>query len=587
MSSHPEFRVVAIDRIAKSPTNPRKVFPPEYITELASSISLKGIISPLLVRSTDDLPAPVGHEYELIAGECRLRAAEQAGLSEVPVLVRDDLSANDVLELQLIENLQRRELDVLEEAESYAALLELEDAGVKRHTAESLAAAISKSTHYIRERLNLMKLSGTAKEAIRAGELTFSVARLIATIPSPSLRDQALDEVLHPTYEEEPLSSRKAAAWIREHFMVEIKKAPFDKESEELLPVEYDAMGQRVKGGACATCPWLSGNLRPEVHGEGHPGSGNPDLCMHPGCYSEKLEASWQESRAEALKAGKRVLSEKEAESELNPYVGGLVWNSKYVALGDKVPAGELADPSGKPPTWKKLLAKVSVKPEVCVLRDKSHRPLEVVLKREAVAAIKLEAEKSGEASPLRGRGQNHPEEKQSKEMKDQARAAEKLETKIAVETLHAGIRALVDLFSSEQAPEDSVLWPRLLEAVMTYAPTDLIADYLGVSEALKADQDAAIREKLMGYPVGQARAALAPYVLLIPTLDHGCDYQLRQGNVPEDIKELLGRFGIDLEALGKTVAEAHAEEAKELKKAAKAARKQQAAQEEEEAAAA
>jgi len=580
MSSHPQFHIVPITLIAKSPTNPRKSFPSEYISELASSISLKGIISPLLVRSTDELPEPVARKYELIAGECRLRAAEQAGLSEVPVLVRDDLSSNDVLELQLIENLQRRELDVLEEAESYAALLELEDAGVKRHSMESLASAISKSIHYIRERLNLMHLPEAAKESLRSGELSFSVARLIAVIPSVSLREKALNEVLHPTYEEEPLTARKAASWIREHFMIKMNKVPFDRASADLVPVEHDPMGQRVKGGACADCPWLSGNLR--TLSEDHPSGGNPDLCMHPGCYSEKLEASWQETCAEALKAGKRVLSDKESEAEISPYESGLAWNSKYILLADKVAAQELAESSEKPPTWKKLLANVSVKPEIVVLRDRNHRPLECVLKREALAAIKLEAEKSGEPSPLKGRSQQGSEEKSQKE---QSRAEEKLESKIAKQTLHAGIRALVDLFASEKAPHDAVLWPRVFDAVLSLADGSLIQEYLGVSDPEDFDDERAVRDALMGYPVGKAREALAPYVLLLPILArYGPQSELREGNVPNDFCKLLESFGIDMSSISETVQEAHAGEAKELKKAAKLSRKKQAEKEEEEA---
>lgn len=534
MSHQPVFKFVKLSEVSKSPTNPRRVFPPDYIAELASSISAKGIISPLLVRSTDDLPAPVGHQYELIAGECRLRAAEQVGLKEVPVLVRDDLSPNDVLELQLIENLQRRELSVLEEAESYGALLALEDGGRKRHSLESLASAISKSTHYIRERLNLLRLPAAAKDALIGGELTFSVARLLATIPSPSLREKALDEVLHPTYEEEPLTARKAAAWIREHFMTELKKVPFDRSCPDLVPVEYDAMGQRVKGGACSDCPWLSGNL--PQHAEDHPGSGNPDLCMHPGCLSEKLAASWEESRMEALKAGKRVLSDEESANEVSSYESGLAWNSKYVLLSATVPPAELADPAEKLPTWKKLLSKVSVKPEVVVMRDRNHRPLECVLKREALAAIKLEAEKGGTPSPLKSRGSGSPEEKDAR----QAMAAvEKRDRVVAKAALHRCMKDLVDLFSGDKAPDDAVLWPRLLDLALestSMSQDQILADFLGV-------ESDALRGQLLGYPVGSARKALAPVILLLGLF--GSHYELPE-ELTTQVKLWFGNWGID-----------------------------------------
>lgn len=555
MNHHPVFQLAPISSIAKSPTNPRKVFPPEYIAELAASIAAKGIISPLLVRSTNDLPAPVGHVYELIAGECRLRAAEQAGLAQVPVLVRDDLSTNDVLELQLIENLQRRELSVLEEAESYGALLDLEDGGQKRHTLESLASAISKSTHYIRERLNLLRLPSAAKEALASGELTFSVARLLATIPSPSLREQALEEVLHPTYEEEPLTARKAAAWIREHFMTELKKVPFDRSCPDLVPVEYDAMGQRVKGGACSDCPWLSGNL--PAHDEEHPGSGNPDLCMHPGCLSEKLAASWEESRMEALKAGKRVLSDEEAAGEVSSYESGLAWNSKYVLLSAQVPPSELADPSGKLPTWKKLLSKVSVKPEIVVMRDRNHRPLECVLKREALAAIKLEAEKGGTPSPLKSREAASPEEKEARKA---SAAVEKRERVVAKDALHRCMTDLFALFAGEKAPEDAVLWPRLLDIMLegsSYNADETLAEYFGV-------ESEALRGRLLEYPVGDSRKALAPAILLLGLLA-GHHYVLPEEISPA-VKLWFGNWGIDADAHLKAAEEAHPAPAPEKK---------------------
>ena len=565
MSHPPVFTFAAISSIAKSPTNPRKIFPAEYISELAASIAAKGIISPLLVRSTNDLPAPVGHVYELIAGECRLRAAEQAGLSEVPVLVRDDLSPNDVLELQLIENLQRRELSVLEEAESYGALLELADGGRKRHSLDSLASAISKSTHYIRERLNLLRLPEAAKVALSSGELTFSVARLLATIPSPALREKALEEVLHPTYEEEPLTARKAAVWIREHFMTELKKVPFDRSCPDLVPVEHDTMGQRVKGGACSDCPWLSGNL--PAHDESHPGSGNPDLCMHPGCLSEKLSASWEESRMEALKAGKRVLSDEEAASEVSSYESGLAWNSKYVLLSATVPSAELADGSGKPPTWKKLLSKVSVKPEIVVMRDRNHRPLECVLKREAIAAIKLESEKGGIPSPLKSREAASPEEKEAKKA---VAAVEKRERVVAKDALHRCMKDLFDLFAGEKAPEDAVLWPRLLDIMLegtSYVSDSALAEYLDVeSEGLCG--------RLLDYPVGDSRKALAPAILLLGLL--AGHYELPEEISPA-VKLWFGNWGIDTDAHLKASEEAHpapAPEKKEKADKAKGARR-------------
>jgi ParB/RepB/Spo0J family partition protein len=562
MSKTPVFTFVPLEEIAPSPTNPRSHFPEEYISELAASIATRGIIQPLLVRSTDDLPSPVGKQYELIAGECRLRASKEAGLSEVPVIVRDDLSENDVVELQLIENLQRRDLDALEEADSYAALLDLTDGDRKRHTVESLAEAISKSIHYIHQRLSLRKLPESARVAMRSGELSFSVARLVASIPSSPLREKALEEVLHPTYEDEPLTARKAASHIREHYMIDLKSASFDREDAELVPVEFDPMGNRLHGGSCTDCPWLSGNSRESDETT----EGSKNLCMHPGCHSMKEDAAWENLRAEALAAGKKVLSENEAEKVLNPW-GGIAWNSPYVPLKDEVLPSDLADSSGKPPTWKKLLSSVDVKPEIVVIRDHG-KAIEVVDRRQAVAAIRLQAKKSGGVCPLRSRG-----EEESPAQKDAAhaeRSAGKVERIMRYEMVHGAFDEIVLKFHKEGV-DSSVLWPRLLDLALEnagFSGIELVSKWLCVNES-----DACIREALMQYPVGDA-ASLAPYVLIVliaAHIDGECEYP-STGESPfiDSFRKLLDSLSIDSLGIAERVKAAHAEELKSLRNAAK-----------------
>lgn len=568
--SQPTFAIVPLGEIAPSPTNPRRHFPDEYISELASSIEARGIIQPLLVRSREDLPPPVGMRYELIAGECRLRAARAAGLSDVPVIIRDDLSENDVIELQLIENLQRRDLDVLEEADSYAALLELSDGDRKRHTVESLAEAISKSIHYIHQRLSLRRLPDAARAAMRSGELSFSVARLVAAIPSAPLREKALEEVLHPTYEEEPLTSRKAASHIRDHYMVDLKAAPFDREDPLLVPVELDAMGNRLKGGACTDCPWLSGNAKESP--EADSAEGSPNLCMHPICHAEKLEASWEELRAAALKAGKKVLSESEAEKVLNPW-GGLVWNSHYVELKDPVPAHELAESAGKPPSWKKLLASVEVKPEVVVLRDQG-KSLEVVDKRQAVAAIKLQAKKNGSVCPLRMRGDDEKTMAQ-KETADAAKSVGKLDQVIRHEMALEAFSALSANLSKDGA-EASVLWPLILDLALDGCSgpgLELAAKWLGCDHD-GYDVEEELREELMKYPVGSAESLIPAVLVLLVATEVKMDCLHALTPFGGQFTKIAESFKVDLKAIEERVLEAHKEElknAKELKKARKA----------------
>ena len=559
--NHDHYKLVPISEIAPSPTNPRQHFPEEYLRELSASIAARGIIQPLLVRSRDDLPPPVGMRFELIAGECRLRAATAAGLAEVPVLVRDDLSHNDVVELQLIENLQRRDLDVLEEADSFAELLSLEDEGQKRYTLDSLATAIGKDKEYVRQRLLLRRLPESGRAALRTGEISFSVARRVAQIPSEKLRKQAMEGVLHPQYESEPLTARKASEYIREKYMVELKGIPFAKEDAELVPVELGPLGDRIRGGACTDCPYLSGNSEDAEEGA------SPNLCTLPECYKLKLEASWQNARSAALKEGKRVLSEEESEKVVDAYDDTVRWDSPYVLLGEKIPTQELAGEFKKPPTWKKLLSDVEVQPEIVVVRAASGKPLEVVDRRQAVAAIKHDAVKNGRSCPLKG-GRAVSEEVSAE------REKERDTQKIHVLAQHQAMNHLVaKIHDPSTSNSDSVLWPRLLDLALHHAGGEglsLVSKWLGI-EISKSEEEsdlaAMIRKELMDYPVGEAHT-LAPYVLIL-LMAPGLRWASKgTSNDPftEHFRATAESYGLDLAAIAKEAKKSYQTQ-KKLKK--------------------
>jgi ParB/RepB/Spo0J family partition protein len=157
------LREVLLSAIDESPLNPRRLFNPEALEELATSIRKKGIIQPLVVRK-------VAGRYELIAGARRLRAATLAKLAKVPIVVRQ-ASDEEVLELMLIENLQRAELNAVDECEGYWELVE------KRHyTATRIAEQIGKSISYVSNRMLLRQLVPEAKAALATGRITPSHA---------------------------------------------------------------------------------------------------------------------------------------------------------------------------------------------------------------------------------------------------------------------------------------------------------------------------------------------------------------------------------------------------------------------------
>jgi ParB family chromosome partitioning protein len=159
-------QLIARAQIVPSPYQPRKHFKPEQITELATSIKEQGIIQPLIVR-------PVEGKYELIAGERRWRAAEAAGLATVPVIVRS-ASDREVLELALVENLQRADLNPLEEAEAYALLIHQ-----FKLTQEQVAERVGRSRVSIANAVRLLSLPAELQGWVQNGQLSVGHAKVL------------------------------------------------------------------------------------------------------------------------------------------------------------------------------------------------------------------------------------------------------------------------------------------------------------------------------------------------------------------------------------------------------------------------
>lgn len=172
-----------LTRIRPCPLQPRKNFTPEAIRELADSIREKGIVQPLIVRVRDD-------GFELIAGERRWRAAQLIGLAEVPVLVRE---ADDraVLELALIENLQRENLNPLEEAHGYARLLEQ-----FQLTQEEVAAKVGRNRATVANALRLLRLPAELQTFVREGQLSVGHAKVILGLNRAEDQKQAAARVI-------------------------------------------------------------------------------------------------------------------------------------------------------------------------------------------------------------------------------------------------------------------------------------------------------------------------------------------------------------------------------------------------------
>jgi ParB family chromosome partitioning protein len=164
-----------VEFIIANRANPRRTFNNDQLEELTNSIREKGVMQPLLVRPSDD-----PNIFEIIAGERRWRAAQKAGLHEVPVIVRD-VGDKEALELAIIENVQRADLNPLEEAMGYGQLIEQFD-----YTQQDLAQVIGKSRSHVANTLRLLRLPEDVREMVASGTLTAGHARTLITAEDPA-----------------------------------------------------------------------------------------------------------------------------------------------------------------------------------------------------------------------------------------------------------------------------------------------------------------------------------------------------------------------------------------------------------------
>lgn len=268
VKSSKEYMTVPIVELLESSTNPRKAFDEERLEELAGSIRSKGVLSPLLVRHIN------GH-FEIVTGARRYRAAQRAGLEEIPVRVGTFTDA-EALEIQIIENIQRADVHPFEEAQGFRALLDREGGD---YSIEKIAAKTGKAASFIAKRLKLLDLTQPTAGAFTAGQIGVEHALLIAKL-SPEMQDKALAHCFDGYFaangsERSLVPASRLQAWIEQNVYLSLKSVPFSKEDERLLP----------EAGSCANCPKRTGFntlLFSEV---------KDDSCSDAGCFNRKLDA--------------------------------------------------------------------------------------------------------------------------------------------------------------------------------------------------------------------------------------------------------------------------------------------------------
>jgi ParB family chromosome partitioning protein len=189
---------VEVGKIQPNPDQPRTDFDQEALAELSRSIRKYGVLQPLLVsKLEEDLPRGRAVRYQLIAGERRWRASQMAGLPQVPVIIRDDIAPADTpdkskrLEVALIENLQRADLNAMEQAEAYARLAT--EFGLKQ---QEIADKVGKSREAVANIIRLLNLPKYIKDAVRAGTINGTMARALLSFKDEAAQRQAYETAL-------------------------------------------------------------------------------------------------------------------------------------------------------------------------------------------------------------------------------------------------------------------------------------------------------------------------------------------------------------------------------------------------------
>ena len=310
-----EYRNLPLTVLTESKTNPRRIFEDSTLKELADSIRSQGVLSLLIVRPLNE------RSFEIVAGARCYRAAQLAESETVPVRIVN-LTDAEALEAQLIENLQRRDVHPLEEAQGFRALLNLEE---PKYSIEQIAAKTGKSPVYCAQRIKLTELSPAVVEAFYKDEIGVGHALLLAKL-QPAEQEQALAACFREDWgggsknKRILLPVRNLKDWIEHNVMLILKDAPFSKSDATLNP----------QAGSCHDCPKRTGHnklLFADVQ---------QDACTDPACYQSKVDAHL----AKTIAAKPKLVQISAAYGQ--PAAGSTaIPRNKYIEIKQEKPTGK------------------------------------------------------------------------------------------------------------------------------------------------------------------------------------------------------------------------------------------------------
>jgi ParB/RepB/Spo0J family partition protein len=336
----------------------------EKLDELVASIRKRGILSPLVLRRRS-----IGL-LELVFGHRRLKAAEKAGLTSVPCVIRE-YDDEAVLDARMIENAAREDVHPLDEAAEYAEALK------RGHSAQAIAEKLGQSVRYVLQRLALNELCSAGQLALEQGYISLEVAVLIARLPGEKTQNAALDRVNcdRGGYTEGVMLLETARAEIESHVMLGLSDAPFRLDDAELVPA----------AGPCTTCRKRTGN-QAELFGDATSG----DLCIDAPCHRSKLDALHQLKVKQAKVEGVAVVPAKKAREVIDGAFGFAV--GELVRLDARVQVGK-AEKEVRQVFGKEL-------PPVTIAQDPRSGLTVELVPRAALQAAVGKADKAAPADP-------------------------------------------------------------------------------------------------------------------------------------------------------------------------------------------
>lgn len=581
---------LALDLLVPSKTNPRsrRGFDEASLNELAASIKSADVLQPILVRplvaqpvvrpsASWPFPEPAGYakvkeqtkpaaatHYEIVAGERRWRAARIAGTADVPVVIRE-LTDLEVLRIQLIENVQRKDLDALEEAEGYEKLMQQKDVAGSPYTAELIAKLMGVSKATVYARLKLTALCQDARDAFCDGKIDASTALLIARIPVEKLQLQALKKVTEEAgwsnqfiTTGDKMSFRRAREILQQEFMLDLDRAAFDTKDAALLP----------KAGDCTACPKRTGNA-PDLFDD----VGSKDVCTDPVCFGMKKAAHVLRLQKQAEDQGGTVIKGKEAKKLIPNNRSTAEHHLKehgYATLDTLVPGDAKKRTLGQLLEENKLLAqdkatgKPAVQKTVVANPYREGQMIETVNIEQAAKALR----EMGYEITLKGK-QPQPttqvDEKQLAKEKAQLDIENKYRARL-FSTLRQQIEA-------DMSGPKAFVTPGLYCLLAERAFDALYDDQAGIARlywpdsGIEEDADLveAFQKKIPALTTQQHFLILIDMLLIDETSTN--TWAVKQGSKPETMLRVANEIGIDADALKQEIAA-------EAKAAAKAAAK-------------